>query len=223
MSVTLSLESLSCLISQLFTNNTSCVGEDSVYIQKSPSCSVWNIFPTHRQKETCFLQQEFIKVSEQQCSSSSRTGTASTHFSRSKYTGSAGNVGFLWPHLYTVQSTSQAVFFPTVFWDYEFAAQQKICFLFNPCATALIHSWLFNQREINQIVPHGPRLFGKPQKDQICVTKLKIRLRVPLNPPCDDKSVEEMWSWCTILFGKSSIHIPTLKLFWCSGPVLINH
>lgn len=140
MSVTLSLESLSCLISQLFTNNTSCVGEDSVYIQKSPSCSVWNIFPTHRQKETCFLQQEFIKVSEQQCSSSSRTGTASTHFSRSKYTGSAGNVGFLWPHLYTVQSTSQAVFSPQCFEIMNLQPNKKYVF----CSTLVLQLWFIH-------------------------------------------------------------------------------
>lgn len=155
--------------------------------------------------------------------SSSRTGTASTHFSHSKYCGSAGNVGFLWPHLYTVQTKHiTGSIFSTVFWVHGFAAQQKMFFV-QPLCYRFDSFWLLSQREINQIVPCGLCLFGKPQKDQICAMKLKIWFRVPLNPLCDYKSIEEMWSLWTILLGKSSIRMSTIKLFQFSGPVLINH
>lgn len=124
---------------------------------------------TRREKEICFIQQEFIKVPEQQ--RSSRTDTASIHLSWSKSSGGVESVGFS-PHSLASQTKhiTGCVFSPQRFWASKIcSATENVIFVPPPptlCAAGSINSWLFRRGEINRVVPCGPHLLGKPWKAQ---------------------------------------------------------
>lgn len=136
-------------------------GAKSVYTWNSASYSVF----TCREKEKCLLEQEFIKVPEQQCSS--RTDRTSVRLSWSKSSGSVESLGFL-AHLGTIQTKHvTGCIFPAVLLSlWICSATENMIFLPPSCAAGSIHSWLLRLREINQVVPCGPHLFGKLWKDQ---------------------------------------------------------
>lgn len=158
------------------------------YTRNSASYSVF----THRVKETCFLQQEFNKVPEQQCSS--RTYTASINLSWRKYSASVEVWVFFHICVQFKLSTSQAVFSHSDFELMNLQCNRKHDF----CSTLVLQVWSIHGysdwREISRVLSWGPHLFEK----------IKIWLGVPLNLLCNYKSIEAMGLWCKILFGKSS-------------------
>lgn len=87
-------------------------------------------------------------------------------------------------------------------WVQLFAVEQKIWFLFTPCAAGSINSWLFRFTRNQSYCSMWAPPFWRAMKDQICTTKLKSWFSVHLNS--DYKSIEKMWPLCKILFGKSS-------------------
>ena len=130
---------------------------------------------TCREREICFIQQEFIKVPEQQ--RSSRTDTASIHLSWSKSGGGVESVGFSPRSLASQTKHITGCVFPhSAFEPLKFAARPKNVIFANPppthththththtlCAAGSINSWLFRRREINRVIPRRPHLLGKP-------------------------------------------------------------
>lgn len=151
------------------------------------------------------FQQEFIKVPEQQCSS--RTDSASIHLSWSKCSGSVEGVPFL-PHLCTIQTKHRLYFPHSAFKLINLQRNRKynfFLFVSPPCATGSIHSWLFRQREINQVAPCGPPTnLESLEKIKICATKLKILIWCASESTVNQR--EEMWSWCKILLGSAVLY-----------------
>lgn len=78
-------------------------------------------------------------------------------------------------------------------------------FVSPPCAAGSIHSWLFRQREINQVAPCGPPTnLESLEKIKICATKLKNLIWFASEYTVNQR--EEMWSWCKILLGSAVLY-----------------